>query len=355
MADEDEDQKTEEPSSKRLEEARGRGELLVSREVTAWFLFVGTLLTIVLVVPSLADALARSLTVFIERPHTIRIDGQDLPFLLFEVFKVVGAPLAMAFVILIIAAVIGHVSQTGLFFSFELLSFKWERLSPIGGLKRLASIDAIIELGKGIVKMLIVGLVVTSAMMPILKDTSKLDGLGALPASEEIYRIIVKLLFSVLIILTGIAGADYLYQRFEYFKRLRMTKQEVKDEYKQSEGDPIIKGRLRQIRMDKARRRMMANVPKADVIITNPTHFAVALQYDSEKMAAPKLMAKGADLIAKKIREIAKENDIPIVENPPLARALYDTVELEQEIPTQHYRAVAEIISYVYKIKKNKR
>ncbi len=153
---------------------------------------------------------------------------------------------------------------------------------------------------------------------------------------------------------TVIAAADYFYQNHAYIKSLKMTKAEVKDEYRQQEGDPMIKGRLRQIRLEKARKRMMAQVPKADVVITNPTHYAVALAYDNKKMTAPRVLAKGVNRIAERIREVATEHKIPLVSNPPLARALYDTVEIDEEIPTQHYRAVAEIISYVYKLKKRK-
>jgi flagellar biosynthetic protein FlhB len=158
----------------------------------------------------------------------------------------------------------------------------------------------------------------------------------------------------MLLVYTVIAVGDFYYQRYTYIKNLRMTKAEVKDEFKQQEGDPMIKGRLRQIRLEKARKRMMAQVPKADVVVTNPTHYAVALKYDNEKMVAPVVLAKGTDKVAERIRAVAQEHKIPTVSNPPLARALYDTVEIDEAIPTAHYRAVAEIISYVYKLKKRK-
>ena len=161
----------------------------------------------------------------------------------------------------------------------------------------------------------------------------------------------LRMLLGILMVLTVLAGLDYAYQRFHMLQSLRMTRREVKEEHKQSEGDPIIKARLRQIRMERARRRMMAAVPGASVVITNPTHFAVALQYDMGEAGAPRVVAKGADLIAQRIRTIAEENSVPIVENPPLARALYASVEIDREIPPEHYRAVAEIISYVYRLK----
>jgi flagellar biosynthetic protein FlhB len=158
----------------------------------------------------------------------------------------------------------------------------------------------------------------------------------------------------LLLTFTIIAAVDLFYQRFQYFKNLRMTKAEVKDEFRQQEGDPLIKSRLRQIRLEKARKRMMAQVPKADVVITNPTHYAVAMRYDSARHAAPVVIAKGIDKVAERIRAVAEEHKISIVSNPPLSRALYETVEIDEAIPTQHYRAVAEVISYVYKLKKRK-
>src|SRR5690606_23289945 len=162
----------------------------------------------------------------------------------------------------------------------------------------------------------------------------------------------LRLMGGVLAVMTVLALADLLYQRSSFMKKMMMSRQELKDEYKQSEGDPVVKGRLRQLRMDKARQRMMQNVPKADVVITNPTHYAVALQYNPEKMNAPVLLAKGVDAVAQRIREVADENKIPIVQNPPVARSLFASVEVDDEVPAEHYRAVAEVISYVFKLKK---
>lgn len=181
-----------------------------------------------------------------------------------------------------------------------------------------------------------------------------LISLGLTSAFQYLEDNAAHLITVLLVLITVIAVADILFTRYQYFKGLRMTKQEVKDEYKQTEGDPAIKGRLRNIRLEKARRRMMANVPTASVVITNPTHYAIALKYDGFKMAAPVLVAKGADRVALRIREVAEENEVPMISNPPLARALYDTVDLDQPITPEHYRAVAEVISYVYKLK-NKR
>ena len=167
---------------------------------------------------------------------------------------------------------------------------------------------------------------------------------------DLMHSLLLLILFTMVLITFVIAFGDYFYQKFSYLKRQRMTKQEVKDEYKQTEGDPQIKMRLRAIRMERFRKRMMANVPNASVVVTNPTHFAVALQYDADTMEAPKVVAKGQDFIALKIKEIAKEHNVPVVENPPLARALFATVEIDSVIPTEHYAAVAEVIKYVYRL-----
>ena len=168
---------------------------------------------------------------------------------------------------------------------------------------------------------------------------------------EFIHKIVVLLLFTVVIAVFVIAAADYLYQKYSHLKKLRMTKQEVKEEYKQMEGDPLIKSRIRQVRMERARHRMMEAVPKADVVIVNPTHYAVALEYKMEEMDAPKVTAKGLDNIALRIKAIAEENEVPIVENPPLARALFASTEIDQTIPEEHFKAVAEVIGYVMQLK----
>jgi flagellar biosynthetic protein FlhB len=199
-----------------------------------------------------------------------------------------------------------------------------------------------------------VGAVAVIAGYVALPPLGALDYMIREPAEylpHQIFHLMTKLLIGVLSIITVMAIFDYAYQRFSFMKTMRMSKQEVKDENKQSEGDPIVKARLRSIRLNRARKRMMAAVPKASVIITNPTHFAVALVYEMGESSAPKVVAKGADHVAFKIREIAKEHDVPIVENPPLARALYANVEIDREIPPEHYKAVAEIISYVFRLK----
>ncbi len=244
--------------------------------------------------------------------------------------------------------------QTGFFFSLELITPDFSKLAPANGLKRLFSLSALVELGKSLCKLAVLGGLAYVILKPIALQSPQFSGFPVEAILAFLHKNVMHLIEILLLAFTVIAALDLFYTRFQYMRNLRMTKVEVKDELKQQEGDPMIKVRLRQIRMDRARRRMMSQVPKADVVITNPTHYAVALQYDIKKMMAPVVVAKGINLIAERIRDIADDSSVPLVSNPPLARALYDTVEIDQPIPAEHYRAVAEVISYVYKLKKRK-
>ena len=259
--------------------------------------------------------------------------------------------LALPLLIFVIAAVAGTMIQIGLVFATEKLGFDLSRISPLGGFKRLFSVRAGVEFFKSLGKVGTVAVVAAWMAFPAIGQLERLTREPAELLPNELYKFILRLLFGVLAVVTVLALFDYVYQRLAFMRSMRMSKQEVKEENKQAEGDPIIRARLRAIRMNRARKRMMAAVPKASVVITNPTHFAVALQYEMGGTGAPKVVAKGADLVALKIREIATEHDVPIVENPPLARALYASVEVDREIPQEHYKAVAEIISYVFRLK----
>lgn len=354
MVESDQDQKTEEPTSKRLDEARGEGKLPISRELATWFSFVGMLVVLIWLGPGMGREIAGGLRVFLERPHQISVEGGGMQDVAMGVFQSMGLPAILAFAVLFATTVVGTMVQTGFYFNSRNIKLDPSKLLPIHGFKRLFSMNSVVELIKSFLKLVVLGYVTYRVLRPdldrlkVLVDTPMLLGLEFLH-DETIHLIVV-----LMVVITVIAVADWLWVRYSYFKGLRMTKQEVKDEHKQMEGDPIVKSRLRQIRLEKARRRMMANVPGADVVITNPTHFAVALKYDNARMAAPVVIAKGADKIAARIREVAEENEVPLVSNPPLARALYDTVEIDEPIQPDQYRAVAEVISYVYKVKKKK-
>jgi flagellar biosynthetic protein FlhB len=348
----DDSQKTEDPTQRRLEQAREKGQVAKSQEVTHWFMILAAAMLIGVFGKTFAGGMTDSLYKFIARPHSIRVDGSGaLRELMFETFGQLGLAFLMPVSVILLAAFIAGIIQNGFVFSTETITPKLSKLSLAKGLKRLFSTRSVVEFVKGILKITIVASVIVLLLWPereivfIVTSMDPIQFLGALQT------LAVRVLVGVLAIMTVIAGIDFLYQKQQHMKELRMSKQDLKDEFKQSEGDPMIKARLRQIRTERARRRMMSAVPDADVVVTNPTHYAVALKYDHEAMDAPVLVAKGADQVALRIREVAKEHDIPVVENPPIARALYDNVELDQAIPAEHYKAVAEIIGYVMRLK----
>jgi flagellar biosynthetic protein FlhB len=301
---------------------------------------------------SFFGGVAESLYKFIAWPHDIRVDGgAELQELMLETFGQLGLALLMPVSVILLAAFIAGIIQNGFVFSTETLTPKLSKLSLAKGLKRLFSTRSVVEFVKGILKITIVASVIVLLLWPEREIVFIVTSMDPIQFMGALQTLAVRVLVGVLAIMTVIAGIDFMYQKQQHMKELRMSKQDLKDEFKQSEGDPMIKARLRQIRTERARRRMMSAVPDADVVVTNPTHYAVALKYDHEAMDAPVLVAKGADQVALRIREVAKEHDIPVVENPPIARALYDNVELDQAIPAEHYKAVAEIIGYVMRLK----
>ena len=356
MAEEqqDQEQKTEDPSSRRLEEAREEGQVAVSSEVRTWFMLVGRFLAVATAGPPLGRAMMESLTVYFALADQLSVGDGGLRAVITETFYHMAPPLGLMILILVIAAIAGTMVQTGLFAASKLLEPKLERISPFAGWKRILSKQSVVEMLKGVIKMTLVGIVMYKIIHPLVIKSDLLTGMEPMLQVTVMFSETLKMLGAAIVMVTLFAVADYVYQRHKFMQQVKMTKQEVKDEHKQQEGDPILRARLRQIRLERARRRMMARVPEADVVITNPTHFAVALEYKTGKMNAPRVIAKGQDMIALKIREVAAEHDVPLVENPPLARALHKSCDLDDEIPVEHYKAVAEVISYVFKLKKNK-
>lgn len=353
MSDTDDDaSKTEDPSEKKLGEAHSKGQVWTSREVGHWFMFLAMAAILAFMGSGIAQGVSRAVLPFLEKPDQIPLDAGNLGPLLIGTFWESLKPLMFPVLILAIVSVVPTMMQTGLLFSAESITPKLEKLNPLTGLKRIFSLSSSVEMGKNLVKLAIIGTMVVWLLRPELLRIDQLVGLDLMDALAEIQDQTLKLLIGVLAVMAVLAAADVFYQRYTYMKKMRMSKQDVKEEYKQSEGDPMVKMRLRQIRFERTRRRMMAAVPKATVVVTNPTHYAVALLYEPESMAAPKLVAKGADLIAKRIRELAEEHKVPIVENPPVARALFATVEVDQVVPPEHYKVVAEIISFVFKLKR---
>ena len=351
MSDEDQSEKTEEPTPKKLSEARKKGQIATSKEVNSFAVLLGAALVIGVAGPFVALRVYSPLAGLVEKAGTMPIDQGSSGIVLFDVFMSVIIAMSPVFAVFIVLALAASMGQSGILFTTDPISPKLEKISPIKGFGRLFSLRSLVEFLKGIAKMGIVGAVALVLVMPELDRMETIVQMDVRQLLDEIQTLLMRLLIGVTSIMAVIAIADYIYQKYEHTKQLKMSRKEIRDEHKQSEGDPHVKARLRQIRHERARQRMMTAVPQADVIVTNPTHFAVALKYDTEVMAAPTVVAKGADNVAFRIREVAQEHDVPIVENPPLARALFGGVELDQQIPEEHYQAVAQIISYVYRLK----
>jgi len=348
----DEDGKTEEPTGKRLSQAREEGDIIVSQEIKTAASLAAILVLVWWVLPPMMGKAQSYLAALMAEPHSIRVTTEPE---LVEMLRALAARMALLMAvplsIMLGAGLASAFGQTGWLITTKKITPDLNKLNPLNGIKRIFSMNGAVDLGKNLLKLVLVAclfyLVVKNKIrfLPLLPTMELMDILSFM------HTILVRLLMTILAVQIVIAGADYMYQRFQYMKKLRMTKQEIKDEHRQSEGDPMVKARIRGLRLQRARQRMMAAVPKADVVVTNPTHFACALKYDPDSMNAPVLVAKGQDLVAFRIRELAEQHDIMIVENPPLARALYAAVDIDREVPPEHYKAVAEVISYVFRLK----
>lgn len=352
MADDDADQssKTEDPSVKRLKDAHDKGDVAKSQELVTWVMLAGTAGVLALMGPSTCSALLYRLEIVFANADQYQVGGPALGAYFTALAESIIGVAIIPMVVLAVCAVAANLIQHRPLLSIEPITPKLSKISPLAGAKRLFSQESLVNFLKGIVKIVVVGVVMVFAFWPErdrLNTMVTLDPSMILPVAQELT---LRVLWAALAIITAIALADFFYQKSRWWTRHKMTLQEVKDEFKQTEGDPKIKGRLRQLRMARARQRMMAAVPEATVIVTNPTHYAVALKYDRD-MAAPLCVAKGADEIALRIRAVAKDNNVPIVENPPLARALYASVEIDRTIPTEHFKAVAQVIGYVMQLK----
>jgi flagellar biosynthetic protein FlhB len=349
MAD-DTDDKTEDPTQKRLDDAHAKGDVVKSQEVNTWFIIAGATLILSTFSGSIGGGILTPLRNLIANAGQLHADGAALlalgNTLGYAVLGAIGVPLLM----LAISAIAGNMIQHRLVWSSESLTPKFSKVSPGAGLKRIFGKQAVANFAKGVFKLAALGAVMMAVLWPerhrlesfLMFDPSAILGVTT--------SLTLQLMGAVVAMLAAVAIADYFFQYRQWYQRQKMSLQEIKDEFKQSEGDPHIKAKIRQLRQQRMKKRMMAAVPNASVVITNPTHFSVALSYE-RGMSAPICVAKGADNVALKIREIAKKHDIPIVENVPLARALYATVDIDEEIPVEHYQAVAEIIGYVMGLK----
>ncbi|MCI5060274.1 MAG: flagellar biosynthesis protein FlhB [Alphaproteobacteria bacterium] len=347
----DDSQKTEEPTPKKIEESRKKGQVALSREINNWVMLLTGTIVVLAIGPGTLSNLSAHMQNYIAKAHLLPSAPHGVGMVLGESFWSVLGFLILPLLVLIGAAFLGPFLQVGPLFAPEVIKPDLSKISPLKGFQRLFSMRSIMEFVKGILKIGIIGVVGVILLYPFYGTIDHMIGLPLPTMLDELQGLVIRLMAGILVVLLVVAVIDLVYQRYEHYKKMRMTKQELKDEYKQTEGDPHVRAKLKQLRQEKARQRMMQAVPEADVVITNPTHYSIALKYDPEEMDAPVLVAKGLDDLAMRIREVAKENDIPLYENKPLARALYDTVELDDVIPTEHYQAVAEVISYVFQLK----
>ena len=356
--DTDPESKTEEATPRKLEEARRKGDVAKSMDVAPALSLLGAAVVILMAGGWFATSMAETLLPFIAQPHAL-IGGLEAGAGIELATRALWSMtpfLAAVMVATIIGGVSGTVLQTnGLIFSAERLKPKLEKISPLKGFKRIFGPDGLMQFLQTLIKLIAVCVVCWMVLKPHTREFETMAAMHPVTILPLVRDLAVALLASTIVLLGLTAGGDILWQRMRFAKRMRMSKEELKEDYKQSEGDPHIKAKLKQIRMQRSRQRMMANVPKATVIVTNPTHYSVALRYEPDQGdAAPVCLAKGVDAVALRIREVARDHSVPIVENVPLARALYAAVDIDETIPREHFEAAARVIGFVMQKRKGR-
>jgi len=352
MAEQNKDQeRTERATPKKREDARKKGQVAKSREVSSVAVLVAGLIFFWFGSAAMGEKFMDLTRWSLSQSAVFGVDYSNIHSLSIDVIYRVFVLVFPLFLAALFVSLLVNYLQVGFVLSAESVQPKFSKIDPIQGFGRLFSIRSLVELVKNIFKILIVGFAVYIIMRGEAERFVLLVDQSVWGILLYICGVSFKIILSVCLVLILLAALDYAYQKWEFEKELRMTKQEIKDESKQSEGDPLIKARIRRLQREAARKRMMANVPKADVVITNPTHLAVALLYDQEKMSAPTVVAKGADFIAQNIKDIARKHHVPIVNNKPLAQVLYRKVDVDEIIPANLYRAVAEVLAFVYGMK----
>lgn len=352
MAEQDDSSRTEEPTSKRLADARKRGQVAVSQDAKLWAALTASAILAGYWLPGASRKLYETMLPFIEAPERFRIDVQSGQSGFAQVTIAIGVIVAPVILVLTGVALASSFAQSGLIVAPQRIKPEFSKISPLKGLQRLFAWRTLIEFLKGLLKVAVVAAIAVALCLPLLHSAEASLGWSLVQLLKQLGHNATMMTGGAAAAMFIVAIVDFVLQWQSHRRQLRMTRQEVRDEYKQSEGDPHIKARLRRLRMEHSRQRMMAAVPNATVVITNPTHFAVVLRYDMATMPAPKVVAKGVDFLAQRIRSLAEDNDVPIVENPPLARTLYAAVEVDDDIPAEHYQAVAQVIGYVMRLDK---
>jgi flagellar biosynthesis protein FlhB len=351
-SEQDASDRTEDPTQRRLDQALERGDVVKSQEVNAWFVIAAATLALLAFSNSMGSGLTSTFRGLIANSYAIPVDGGGALRLFKQLGVEIMAAVAIPFLLLMLAAIGGNMIQHRLVWSTEALKPKLSKVSLASGFKRLFSKQAVANFVKGLLKLALLGAIMVALLWPQRYRLESLIGMDPLAVAMLSKTLSLELMGAVVAVLALVAAADYLFQYRQWYEKQKMSLKEIKDEFKETDGDPKIKAKIRQLRQSRVRKRMMAAVPTATVVITNPTHFAVALKYD-RGMTAPVCVAKGQDMIALKIREVAKQNNVPVVENPPLARALHATVEVDQEINPEHYKAVAEVIGHIMRLNRS--
>jgi flagellar biosynthetic protein FlhB len=350
MAEQNEDDKTEEPTPRRIEQAREKGDIIYSAEIgAALSLLAATGIVAFMSGPIVAD-MARSFISFLAMPDQLSAEPAALRAIGGAVSLKLLTIFALAAIALVVAGFAARYVQDRPTFTAQRMSPKLDKLNPAQGFKRVFGKAAAAAFFKSLAKLAVVGAALVWALWP---HDAELERIALLDPSAVLLFVrerVVSMLLALASAAALIAAVDYVATRQSYMKRLRMSRRELKDELRQSDGDPLVKAKLRQIRTERSRRRMLQNVPNASVVVTNPTHYAVALRYVQGETPAPVCLAAGVDAVAQRIRETAEAHDIPIVEDPPLARALFATAEIDQPIPKEHYEAVAKVIGFVMRL-----
>jgi flagellar biosynthesis protein FlhB len=352
MSDQTEqDDRTEEPTQHKLEQAIKKGDVAKSQELSTLFVLGGLAISIAVLSKPVAVNLAFDLRAFLMNAHQIPSDAASMLIVGRSALVVALTAMALPFLFLMFAGLTGGAIQHRPLWTVDPLQPKLERISMLKGAKRMFGKEALVNFTKGLLKISIVGALATAILWSERDSLDVMVQIDPDLLGGAVQGLAIKLLLGILTLFFFVAIGDALYQRMSWYKRQRMTRKEIRDEHKQTDGNPEVKAKMRQLRTMRVRRRMMASVPDATVIITNPTHYAVALKFE-KGMQAPVCVAKGVDSLALRIRKLAGEHDVPIVENPPLARALHATVDIDGEIPVEHYKAVAEVIGFVLRLRR---